>query len=454
MSALGRTLTVTLLGDTASLERAFERAGIVVDEANQKIIKSSADAGKAAAAQAREFGGAADEQAAAAGRAAAAYTESSAKISRAQQAASAAAAKAAKAAGASADAQVEAAGRAAEAQKMVEAVAEKSAAAQEAAASRVEAAQKRIAGAGKFVLGAGALTAVFSVKGAVDLQKQMEMIHTQAGASQAQVNLLTKSVINMAPSVATGPGALAQGMYHVASSLSAVTASMSASKRASTELNVLRIAAEGAKVGNANLVDVTNALDAAVVSGIKGVHNYSQAMGGLNSIVGAGDMNMQDLADVMGTGVLANSQVAGVSLTSLGGALAVLGDNNMRGAKAGTILSSTLRVMKAPSEAAAGALKMVNLSSTQLADDLRTGGILKALDDLKAHLAASGATADQQGGDRDPRLRWQAGKRDQHLDQSPWSAQRQDRTSWPRLGQIWIRLGCDSADDGLQDPAA
>src|SRR5581483_7758282 len=97
----------------------------------------------------------------------------------------------------------------------------------------------------------------------------------------------------MAGKVGTAPQDLADGMYHVASSLNAT---LPAATRVSTELKVLKVAAEGAKVGNANLVDVTNALDAAIVSGIRGVQNYQQAMGALNAIVGAGDMTMQDLA--------------------------------------------------------------------------------------------------------------------------------------------------------------
>jgi hypothetical protein len=117
-------------------------------------------------------------------------------------------------------------------------------------------------------------------------------------------------------------------------------------------LKVLRVAAEGARVGNANLTDVTNALDAAIVSGISGVQNYKQGMGALNAIVGAGDMKMQDLADALGTGLLAPMKTYGLTLKDVGGALAVFGDNNIRGQDAATKLTSAVRIMAAPSAAA------------------------------------------------------------------------------------------------------
>ena len=54
-------------------------------------------------------------------------------------------------------------------------------------------------------------------------------------------------------------------------------------------------------------------------------------MGALNAIVGAGDMKMQDLAEAMGTGMVAVVKGYGLSLKDVGAALATFGDNNIRG---------------------------------------------------------------------------------------------------------------------------
>ena len=236
-------------------------------------------------------------------------------------------------------------------------------------------------------LAAFAAAAYEGVKGAMALQKQMEMIHTQAGASQGEVTKMTKSILGMAAGVATGPQELAASLFHVEST----------GMRGAQALKALNIAAEGAKVGNANLVDVQNALDAAIVSGIPGVQNLKQAMGSLNAVVGSGDMTMQDMADAMSTGILGTAKTMGLSLKDVGAALAVFGDNNIRGAAAATRLRQAIVMMAAPSAAASGALAAIGMQQTQLAQDMRSGGLVKALTDLQQHLKASGASATEQG---------------------------------------------------------
>lgn len=227
----------------------------------------------------------------------------------------------------------------------------------------------------------------YAVKSAASFQQAMILIRTQAGASQGEVNRMSRAVLSMAPGLATSTTDMADGLYHIES----------AGYRGATALRILRVAAEGAKIGGANLVDVTNAIDAAVVSGIKGVQNYRQAMGALNATVGAGDMKMQDLADALSTGLLAPMKRYGLSLRDVGAALAVFGDNNIRGAEAGTKLSSAIRIMAAPSGAASKALAAVGLSTLQLSNDMRSpGGLVAAFKDLKGHLVSSGETASQQ----------------------------------------------------------
>ena len=221
---------------------------------------------------------------------------------------------------------------------------------------------------------------VVATKSAVDFQKSMELLHTQAGVSQQSVDALSKSVLAMAGSVATSPEELSLGIYHLASQ----------GLRGARALDALKVAAEGAKLGGANLEDVTNALGAAIVANIGGVKNYSQAMGQLNAIVGSGDMHMQDLADAMGTGLAAVAKTAHVSLDQVGGALATFGDNNIRGAKAGTLLISTMRVLGHQSTAAKGALADLGVSSDTLQAKLASGGLTSAIGYLNDRIKESG----------------------------------------------------------------
>jgi tail lysozyme/minor tail protein len=439
-----RTVTITGLGDFRQLQAELERTGVISAQSTRSITEGAATAGEAAAKQAEAMGASADEQEAAAARAASAYVDGAEKMTQAQKAAAAAAAAVAEANGASADEIVAASARAVEAQKALQDASVDTAAVADASGARIgtafdegtakagsaltrlgetgaswgiplsgsltkmgkefdEADSKAgkfgsaLASGGKLAVTAGlagfGVAAVEGVKGASALQKQMTMLETQAGASSKQVKTLTSSILGMAGEVGTKPQELAEGMYHVVSALNATTAP---AQRVSTEYGVMKAAAEGAQIGGANIVDVTNALDAAVISGLPGLGSYSHAMGDLNTIVGAGDMTMQQLADALGTGLLAPMKNFGVSLQDIGGALAVFGDNNLRGAAAATKLTSAIRIMAAPSKTAAGYLGEVGISATELGDDIRSHGLADALEDLKKHLQDSGDTATQQ----------------------------------------------------------
>ena len=112
---------------------------------------------------------------------------------------------------------------------------------------------------GKLTLGfaaAGVAIGVESVKAAAKFQQSMELIRTQAGASQREVDKMSKAVLALAGPTATAPQTLTEGLYHLES----------AGFRGAKALAALKTAAEGAKIGGANLEDVTNALNATLVS--------------------------------------------------------------------------------------------------------------------------------------------------------------------------------------------
>ena len=241
----------------------------------------------------------------------------------------------------------------------------------------------------KVATGVGLVLGGVAVKAAADFQTQLVRIHTQADQSYAKVAQLRKGILAMTTTVATSPVELAKAAYHIASMAQS-------SLTAAQQLHILKIAAEGAKLGGADLVDVTNALDAAIASGIGGVKNYSQAMGVLNATVGAGDMTMQNLADAFGplAQVLKNYNV---NIRQAGAALATFGDLNHRGAEAGTALRMAVQSLAVPVKAGKDLLKSWGIASGSLADQLRHGGLTAALDTLYQKLKLHGITGKEVG---------------------------------------------------------
>lgn len=233
------------------------------------------------------------------------------------------------------------------------------------------------------IVGLGVATA----KMAIDFQQQMTYVRTQAGDTEDSISKLSDQVLSLARSSQFGPDQLAQGLFHLAS----------LGLRGADAMNALNTAQQLAAVGGANLEDTTSALGAALVTGIKGTQDFSEAAGTLNAIIGQGNMRMEDLVGALGSGVLPVAKNAGLTLQDVGAALATLTDNGMGAEESATRLRMTFALMEAPSTKAQKQLEAIGMSSNQMALDMRTKGLIPALADLKQHLLDTyGTTAEGQ----------------------------------------------------------
>ena len=111
--------------------------------------------------------------------------------------------------------------------------------------------------------------AAASVGLAVQFQSSMEKVSTQAGVSQGKIKMLGDGILKLAGQVGFSPDSLSVSLYHVESAFESMGIS------SSKALRLVKVAAEGAAVGGANLEDVTNALTALVAAGLPGVNNLS-----------------------------------------------------------------------------------------------------------------------------------------------------------------------------------
>lgn len=239
--------------------------------------------------------------------------------------------------------------------------------------------------------GALTLMGVESVKMASKFDASMTLLHTQAGVAQDKIGGLKKGVLDLAGKVGQDPDSLAESLFHVESNFESMGIS------SSKALHLVETAAKGATVGHAKLVDVTNALTAAVASGIPGVQNMDQAMGVLNATVGTGDMKMQDLANAFGSGMVATVKGFGLNIQDVGAALAVFGDNNIRGSLAGNQLRMSVMALAHPVATAGDALNKLGLTQTTLATDMQKGGLKLALEDLVDRMHKAGVSSKEQG---------------------------------------------------------
>lgn len=229
------------------------------------------------------------------------------------------------------------------------------------------------------VLAIGAAAVTMST----DFNSAMTKIQTQAGGSAKDVRKLSAEVLKLGEHSQQGPEALAESLFHLKSvGLDNVKA-----------MKALRSSVDLANVGGASLEDTTNALAGAWRSGIKGAHNFHDAVGVLNAIVGAGNMHLEDLTSAMSTGFLPSARSFGISLQSVGSALALMTDEGIPAQVAATRLRMSFSLLGAPSMKAAGLLSTIGLASDSLAKKMRSGGIVAAIGTLKHHLNGLGKTA-------------------------------------------------------------
>lgn len=236
-----------------------------------------------------------------------------------------------------------------------------------------------IKAASKVSLALGAAAVVATATGyklAVEFEREMTLVHTQAGASAAEVASLKNQVLDLAKVMPQGPIELAKGLYHLES----------VGLRGAAAMDALKIAAEGAAVGHASLEQTTSALGAAWLVAIPGAGNLRHTMAMLNATVGAGNMRMDELVTALGTGVLPTAKEAGLQLQDVMGALAILKDEGYGAYGAMAQFATALHFFTSPTAKATDAFKKLGMGQMELARTMREKGMVPALEELHTKL--------------------------------------------------------------------
>jgi TP901 family phage tail tape measure protein len=232
-------------------------------------------------------------------------------------------------------------------------------------------------------VGIGAF-AVKSVQMATDFQKQLTMIHTQAGQQTQNLAQVGSQLLTMAPQVGASATDLATAYYHFASANIQVHKGLTETQ---ADLDATRASAELAKIGNTDYESSAQAVVAVLSAYPQYAGNAGAAAAQLNAIVGAGDMRMSQLTAAMSTGLLPAFATAKLTVTDAGAALATITDNATPANEAATRLRMTVALLQHQSQPAADALASIGIKSGQLGEDMvKPNGLLVAVTDLKDHL--------------------------------------------------------------------
>jgi TP901 family phage tail tape measure protein len=215
-----------------------------------------------------------------------------------------------------------------------------------------------------------------SLKAAGNWQNLTEHLVTDAGESQQNLAMVSAGMLKLAADTGTSTTDIANGMYHVES----------AGYHGAAGLSVLKAAAEGAKVGGADLDTVSKAL-----TGTMNAYNMSgsqatQMMNALIATVGQGDMKMQDLAASLGN-VAPVAASAGISFSQVGAAIATMTAQNMSAQQATQDLSHTIGSLQNPNAVAVKEMQALGLNVNAVSKNIGKVGLTGTLDELTQAVA-------------------------------------------------------------------
>lgn len=255
----------------------------------------------------------------------------------------------------------------------------------------------------KAILGIGASFAV-SIDSAMHFNAEVNRLYTAAGLTNASFSKVSTELLKLGNQFGFTGTQMAQAMYHP----------VSAGLDLASSLKVVAEAANLADIHGAKLEETTYSL-----SSVMKAYNLSSADAAktaalLNAIVGEGDMRFNDFNNSIKNWT-STGQTMGISIQSMGAALAYLTDRGNNAEVASTRLTMGLSMVTAGSKAANVYLRDLGLTSetlsirnkslqavmenaglttNRIAADLRKpDGIYMALKDLQGAFRASGLSA-------------------------------------------------------------
>ena len=257
-----------------------------------------------------------------------------------------------------------------------EAAAQKQAAADSEASSALLGKVGKVAGISAIGLGvAGGLM----VKAAGNFQDATTHLQTDAGVTKQNLGMVQAGILQV--STATGQSAtdITNAMYHIASS----------GFTAQNGLNILKIAAEGARVGGADLDTTTKTLVGTMtayygsnLSAGAAMKDSTSLMNQMIETVSRGDMRMQDLASSL-SAVTPVAAAAHISFAQVGGAIATMTAQGMSARQATQDLAHTIRSLASPTNVQAVEMKALGLNANTVAKNLGTTGLAGTLNQMR-----------------------------------------------------------------------
>jgi phage-related protein len=222
-----------------------------------------------------------------------------------------------------------------------------------------------------------------SIKAAGNFQSLTEHLVTDAGESQGNLKKVQAGILAISVATGTSTTDLANGMYHIES----------AGYHGAAGLTVLKTAAEGAKVGGADLDTVSRVLVGSMNAYRVAGSGATAMMNEMIATTGAGDMKMEDLASSL-SAVTPVAAAAHISFAQVGGAIATMTAQGMTAQQATQDLAHSISSLQNPNAVQTKEMQSLGINvddlSTKMGSRGLTGTYNVLIKAITAHMGPAG----------------------------------------------------------------
>lgn len=213
---------------------------------------------------------------------------------------------------------------------------------------------------------------IASVKMAGDFQQQTNVLVTAAGETAANLGKVRTGILQIARDTGTSWQQLTEGMYE---------AEKAGFNFAKGGLDVVKVAAQGAREEGAPLNDVVDAMTTVMNNYHIPASKAVNVMNALKTAAGEAKTNFGLFSSSLST-VLPAAYAAHISLADVAGSIAVMTQRGETAQHATQLYAATIRGLMSPNAQAVSTLNQLGLTSQQVAKDMGTKGLSGTLDEI------------------------------------------------------------------------
>lgn len=232
--------------------------------------------------------------------------------------------------------------------------------------------------AGITALGMG-VAGVLMVKAAGNFQDSTTHLVTDAGESAANLKMVQAGILQVSTATGQSASSITNAMYHVESS----------GFHGAQGLAILKTAAEGARVGGADLDTTSKALMGTLtayygtsLTAAQATKYSTSLMNQLIATTGAGDMRMQDLASSLHS-VTAVAAAAHIPFAQVGAAIATMTAQGMSANQATLDLGHVMGSLQNPTNVMSTEMRALGLNANTVSKNLGKTGLAGTLTEMR-----------------------------------------------------------------------